>query len=64
MKNDKHSVGTAPGFKTIPGLQDEAYVLMTIAFTAQLSRGRNPKILYKYYCLTNQTLNPLNHENN
>ena len=64
MNNCIHSTDSGPGIKKLPGLQEEAYMLMTIAFAAQLSRDRNPKTIYKYYCLTNQTLNPLNHENN
>lgn len=63
MKTSKHRAGDDLGIKIIPSLQDEVYLLMWIVFSAPVSTYRNPKTHHKYDCLSNQTLNPLNHEN-
>jgi hypothetical protein len=63
MTANKHNAEAHRRNRTLPSIRDQAFLLMTIAFTAPLFKTRKPKTIYKYFVLSSLTSKPLNHEN-
>ena len=63
MNFNEHPSATQKGTKNNSHIQGAAYFLVMMAFTAPLSKKWKPKTFFKYYILSNQSLNTLNHEN-